>query len=52
VFILVSGYTSAWEMKPSHSHVCFTEPIKGASTGKLKSKRIAVKDNIMVAGVP
>jgi amidase len=34
---------NAWYRKTS---------IKGASTGKLKGKRIAVKDNIMVAGVP
>src|SRR5213594_4628472 len=27
-------------------------PVKGASTGKLKGKRVAVKDNIMLAGVP
>ena len=26
--------------------------IRGASTGKLAGKRIAVKDNIMMAGVP
>jgi amidase len=26
--------------------------IRGAATGKLKGKRIAIKDNVMVAGVP
>src|SRR2546425_504171 len=34
---------NAWYRKTS---------VKGASTGKLKGKRVAVKDNIMLAGVP
>lgn len=34
---------NAWYRKTS---------IKGAAGGKLKGKRIAIKDNIMVAGVP
>ena len=34
---------NAWYVKTS---------IKGASTGRLQGKRVAIKDNVMVAGVP
>ena len=34
---------NAWYVKTS---------LKGADSGKLKGKKIAVKDNVMVAGVP
>lgn len=45
------GYFPAAEENPRNAWYVKTS-IKGASKGPLKGKRLAVKDNVMVAGVP
>lgn len=46
-----SGHAPSVE-ENSHNAWYVKTSIKGASTGPLKGKRVAVKDNVMVAGVP
>ncbi|WP_430231709.1 amidase [Nitrosomonas communis] len=46
-----SGHAPSVE-ENSHNAWYVKTSIKGASTGPLKGKRIAIKDNVMVAGVP
>jgi amidase len=45
------GYRPAPEENPRNAWYRKTS-VKGASRGKLKGKRVALKDNIMLAGVP
>ncbi len=45
------GYRPSQE-ENKHNAWYYKTSIKGASRGKLKGKRIALKDNVMVAGVP
>ena len=45
------GYRPSAEENPLNAWYVKTE-IKGASSGKLKGKTVAVKDNVCVAGVP
>jgi amidase len=45
------GYRPGPEENPHNAWYRKTE-IKGAATGRLRGKRVAIKDNVMVAGVP
>src|SRR5438093_6004058 len=45
------GYRPKAEENPRNAWYRKTS-IKGAPAGKLKGKRVAIKDNVMVAGVP